>query len=58
MKGFSRSERMELDKEYNKAESYRADTTNSAWDFFEATDEIKEMGHNEFNIIKSLLQVP
>ena len=50
-KGFSRSERMELDKEYNKGQNLIAQIlTNSAEDFLKLSDEIKEMGYNEFNI--------
>jgi len=50
-KGFSRSELMELNKDYNKGQNLIPQIlTNSAEDFLNLSDEIKEMGYNEFNI--------
>ena len=50
-KGFSRSELMELNKDYNKRQNLIPQIlTNSAEDFLKLVDEIEEMGHSEFNI--------
>ena len=50
-KGFSKSELMELNSEYNKGQYLIPQIlTNSAEDFLKLVDEIKEMGYSEFNI--------
>jgi len=50
-KGFSKSELMELNTEYNKGQYLIPQIlTNSAEDFLKLVDEIKEMGYNEFNL--------
>ena len=50
-KGFSKSELMELNSEYNKGQYLIPQIlTNSAEDFLKLVDEIKEMGYNEFNL--------
>jgi len=50
-KGFSKSELMELNIEYNKGQYLIPQIlTNSAEDFLKLVDEIKEMGYNEFNL--------
>ena len=50
-KGFSRSELMELNKDYNKGQNLIVQIlTNSAEDFLKLVDEIEEMGYSEFNI--------
>ena len=51
MKGFSKSELMELNSEYNKGQYLIPQIlTNSAEDFLKLADEIEEMGYSEFNI--------
>lgn len=50
-KGFSKSELMELNSEYNKGQYLIPQIlTNSAEDFLKLADEIEEMGYREFNI--------
>ena len=50
-KGFSKSERMEIDKEYNKGQNLIPQIlTNNADDFLKLANEISEMGYDEFNI--------
>jgi hypothetical protein len=50
-KGFSKSELMELNSEYNKGQYLIPQIlTNSAEDFLKLADEIEEMGYSEFNI--------
>ena len=50
-KGFSKSELMELNTEYNKGQYLIPQIlTNSAEDFLKLVDEIEEMGYSEFNI--------
>lgn len=50
-KGFSKSELMELNVEYNKNQHLTPQIlTNNAEDFLKLTDEIKQMGYTEFNI--------
>lgn len=50
-KGFSRSELMELNKDYNKGQNLIVQIlTNSAEDFLKLSDEIRQMGYDEFNI--------
>ena len=50
-KGFSKSELMELNIEYNKGQYLIPQIlTNNAGDFLKLVDEIKEMGYNEFNL--------
>ena len=50
-KGFSKSELMELNREYNKGQYLVPQVLlNNAEDFLKLTDEIKQMGYSEFNI--------
>ncbi len=50
-KGFSKSELMELDKDYNKGQYLIPQIlTNNVQDFFKLSGEIKQMGYNELNI--------
>ena len=50
-KGFSKSELIELNREYNKGQYLVPQVLlNNAEEFLKLTDEIKQMGYSEFNI--------